>query len=185
MRAICHILRIIGYITLLPYLAYANKESFATCMRDPGASALGLSLALLTFLCIIGYGNILHRRRRGSTLFFWMSNTVFYALAASLVLFQSGGRIVAGAVDAVVRFAESFFPHFQPNTALFAVAGLTEVFLAVWMPVAVILSLIASIMTFREHSDQSDAVINTKKTEPQNPKDVAGQQSARLESKDE
>jgi hypothetical protein len=41
MRCLIHILRAGGYLTLLPYLAYARSASFATCVTKPGAASQG------------------------------------------------------------------------------------------------------------------------------------------------
>ena len=67
MKLLIHILRAGGYLTLLPYLAYAKSESFATCIRNPDAVLTGVVLSGVTFMIIIGYGNILTMENQNFT----------------------------------------------------------------------------------------------------------------------
>ena len=128
-------------MTLLPYLASAMGASFATCM--PGDSFSGVVLAGLTFLIIIGYSNTLAQKSPDpvdST--FWISTIVFYIACSSMVVIRSFDGFSASLERSFTGFRDAFIPHFEPYLALSGIGGLSFVALAIWMPVASILSLI-------------------------------------------
>ncbi len=143
MRAISHILRSVGYVTLLPYLASASSESFATCMRNPDAQFTGVLLTAITFLFILGYGNILVKKLRGSAVGFWVANILFHAVCACLAIGGSRGNLFSSIRMNLLNVHDVFIPEYQPYLALSAVGGLSFVTLTVWMPVAAVLSMIA------------------------------------------
>ena len=144
MRSLIHILRAGCYLTLLPYLAYAKRESFATCMKDPGAVFTGVVLAGVTFLIIVGYGTILAMKNSKATnATFWISSIGFYTACASLAIIRSHDGLFTRLTARITLFHDVFIPQFQQYLALDAVGELTFVALTIWMPVASLLSMIA------------------------------------------
>ena len=155
MRPLIHILRAVSYVALLPYLASAVSASFATCM--PRDSFSGVVLAGVTFLIIIGYGNTLAQKDPipvDST--FWVSTTVFYIAFASFVVSRSYDRFFTRLETSCTQFRDAFIPHFEPYLALGSVGGLSFMALAIWMPVASVLSLIvfANLLGQRRRENQ-------------------------------
>ena len=127
-------------MTLLPYLAFAVSESFATCMKSP---KLGVVLAGITFLIIIGYGNFLAIKNPEATnATFWISSIVFYAASSGLVAFLYSDDLFGTLMTKLTYFYDAFIWQYQPNRALDAVGGLSFVALVIWMPIAFILSMI-------------------------------------------
>jgi len=109
----------------------------------PGDSFSGFVIAGITFLLIIGYGNTLARQDLApvdST--FWVSTIVFYLVCASIVVSRGYERFFMGLENSFAHFRDAFMPHFEPHLALNAVGGFSFVAIAIWMPVAAILSLI-------------------------------------------
>lgn len=136
-----HILRAVSYVALLTYLASAVSVSFATCM--PRDLFLGVVLAGVTFLIIIGYGNALaHKDPIPVDSTFWISTTAFYIACASFVVSRSYDRLFRHLVTSCTRFRDAFIPQYEPYLALDSVGGLSFVALTIWMPIASILSLI-------------------------------------------
>lgn len=154
MRFISHILRFVGYVTLLPYLAYLMSASFGSCMAVP-VGLVEVLFPVITFIFIIGYGDLLRLKKPwDSPVTFWVANVIFYGFFASLVIRIHHDGLFSSVKSKFSSFYEAFVPEYQPYQALDAVGGLSFVTLRVWIPVAALLSIIALAVTVRQNRHQ-------------------------------
>lgn len=151
MRAISHVLRFVGYVTLLPFLAYLKSASFGSCMRV-NVGLIEILFPVITFIFILGYGDLLRKKRPwDSPVTFWVANVIFYATCAGLAIRINHDGLVSTVKTQLSNFYDAFIPVYQPYMALDAVGGLSFVTLTVWMPVAALLSIIALAVTLRQN----------------------------------
>ncbi len=157
MRVISHILRFVGYATLLPFLAYLKSASLGFVVP---VGLIEILFPVITFIFILGYGDVLRKIRPwDSPVKFWIANVLFYATGAGLVTRMTGGKLFSMVETMLLNFHGAFVPEYKPYLALDAVGGLSFVILAIWMPVAAVLSMIALASTLRQcHQTTLDTI---------------------------